>query len=1219
MRLVCAYEKEENHSHIVSSESSTRLHLRFLPLWEHRGNAKIHLHCASINVVVDFQLDDSFFTFLSSHLNMPELLSLGSLAHRNRGPSAFVCISCRLQSQRSTHSTRRRTISRATGQLSKSNVDRTSKRHSERAVALKTSVKQAQSPRFPPTLVQSYDPRRPTRQSIHSYPEIIRRRRECVRNFHTRSRSGQEHGPTSQLSQSAPFPDFPPPRPNQGSNIRDQLRKWQELHQHTEEDLRPEVTFKNDGVSVSANTTTRLPGEFSGFDSNEDQDNEEQQALASFMHTKPEDLESVDYRFLQIGDLVELEFRFSDRESTLAVFLRNITRDLSQFMTLNGRWVFAKESSIPYRVPDWISPSVVEPVLDYIPVPKDDAERDALMKQAYVDDLSVPRTVSAPLLTRMAEFWAETQDIYRSHSSALDNAHDILAHETDLMYGSLTSAASTLLQTPTTKLTSPALFTVRKAIARAGFAFDIDRKSHRVTGYIQIRSKEQVRMVNNVRDWIRDWQDDLAKTAAFHAADNQAAIRQHKTPATAQYVASFVEKARAVIQKNREDRQPTRSLVVSPSKKRFAITPTQESVQVTRELDFDTRDYEILHFMESYACGNLFAEHPHLAALPPLLMQATGLYDDIFLNYHAGFMFLQELGTVMPYDNRVRFNSHLLLPTGYSRPLQQLASSLMVMKDEPGFFDSMKGLRHDWGDTPVFCIDDATAKEIDDGISVETAGPDSWWVHVHTANPTAHFERGHPISKYARHMGDSLYMPDRIYAMMPHWATVGHFSLANDRPCLTFSMKFNNKGELEENKITSGTVKNVIRLTRQEVEELIGETQSTETNPMMTLTVGGEPPPSKPRETNLADITAHQVESLRTLYNLAQERVKIRRSAGGIFWSNERPDIQVWQSYNRTGLAWHHPYYRGRRSVEGDPVIQLTTREFSDSFEEASTPATLLVQEMMLAAGEVAGRWCVDRQIPGMFRGTGRNPNMRHPDEFLREVLEPAARASSTGQPPVHLMIKYAITMGGGVLRSRPVKHRVLGLDTFCKVTSPLRRYGDMVMHWQIEAALREEARRSKSLKDDDKNADRSFLPFSATQLESIMLGLAPRERMITNAKRGALDTWAMMFMFRAFHYNECELPFSTPANPHKPLMRVYVDTSARQIDGYHMGTNVDLNIAAVLEDPEALGLGRAEGGDIWEAELVNVQVWSRTLSCRPVRLLERSEFVVSEALYRRS
>jgi len=990
------------------------------------------------------------------------------------------------------------------------------------------------------------------------------------------------------------------------NGFRAKLRRWQEEHgQHMEDLYKVELPVAEENTGGFVNDFTRL-GDTPSMVRRSDEAEDEHQSIAHFAGAQTEDLQDdvTDPRFLFMGDLVELEFPSSEKEGMLAVFVRRVGPE-SQLYTMQGRWVHVAERQIQYCIPGWVSPQLVEPLLAHLPDAARARERESLRQDEFVHDLSVPRHVAAPLVSRMVAFNRESQEIYRKHASTLDRAHDLLAHKEDLRYGSLASAAERLLKTPSDKLPLPALFTVRKALMHAGFAFNVDRRSHRLTGYLQIRSKEQVKMVEVVRTWLRDWQEDLAMVAASSNAQR----RRHTPSAGAARIYRFIEHAKAIVTASRRDRQPTVAGNVGPSKIKREITPSQEAVEIRSDFRFNDADQEIVRFIEAWSCSNMFLGLPRISALPPLILQATGLYEDHELDSRTGYMFLQELGTILPYENRVRFDQHLLLPSSqHSKPLQTLMGNVLSMRNSPGFLDSMADIRHDWGDLPVYCIDGASAHEIDDGLSVERATPaDSdnpeWWAHVHIANPTAFFDRDHPLAKMARHMGETIYTPERAYMMLPRWATQRHFSLAKERPCLTFSARLNARGETLENKIRAGFIRNVHRLTPEETNELVG-LQNRE-NEVVDITVGGNAPPTAERKSAVPFMTQSNIEDLKMLQKLAELRTDVRKAAGGVFFDSHRPEMSVWQNWTGFGLAWDHPHRKGARTVEGDPVLNMKTQRLKNWFHAGDSTVNILVREMMLLACEISTEWCAVRQIPTIFRGAVPKPDQPDSVEFYNKVCAPAIKRNN-GELPLHIGIEYIKTQGSVILSTKPLRHKLLGLDHYGKVTSPLRRYGDMILHWQIEAALREEARTGKSLVSppgdslfSDTQPDRSFLPFSTPVLQSIMLGLQPREQMITRAKFMSENFWVAMLMFRAHHFGEAKLPFET----------CYAYITAQP---WYQGGNVpvileELNTAASMATPGA-GLPEPMAGDRWECTIEQVDVFSRTVRLKPFRLADRWE-----------
>lgn len=948
----------------------------------------------------------------------------------------------------------------------------------------------------------------------------------------------------------------------------------------------------------SINNFTRL-GTVDDLQSPEEAEEIERDDVARIAYSRADELNDLDpeHRFLRKGDLVELEFPRSEKDSIIAVFIRRIGASQCQFYTVNGKWVHFPERQVQYAIPGYMDPKMIDAIVPHLP---NEEMTDELLDRSQMFDLSVPREVSAPIVTRLLEFQRESEDTYRKYASRLDRAHDILAHPTDLKFGSLYSVALKLLdKTKDEQLPLTALFTVRKALSHAGFAFGSDRRSHRLTGFLQIRSKEQVETVETVRGWLRDWQDDLAASSADPD-------RPHQQSDGTKNVTNFIAKAKRLIAHSRTMRESTDSGNVGPSKTHFKITDKQLAVQHSFSESFTDPDRTLIRFMESWACANLFLGLPRIEALPPLLLQATGMYrENGMLASATGFMFLQEIGVLSPYENRVRFDQHLLLPSSqHSKPLEQLMTSLLEMEDNHGFVDSMEHLRHDWKDMPVFCIDGEGAHEIDDGLSVEDAGNGQYWVHIHIANPTAFFNRDSPLARMSRHMTETIYMPERAFVMLPRWASAKHFSLANDRPCLTFSAKLSLEGEYLEHKITPAIVRNVHRVTPKDVSAAIGIQQGQGSEVVMT--VGGEVPAvlskrqwwgAQSKVAGMFKVFNEQnVELLKIMQKLAEKRQSRRKAAGGIFFDSHQPEIDVWNQSFRPGLGWDPPSRVKARFSEGDPIIQLRTQVFKSWFSTGEGVSDILVREMMLLACEISAKWSDERNIPIMYRGTVMKPDeTTDAATFYERILLPATE-NNDGETPMHLAFEYLRHSGATVLTTEPLEHKILGLSHYSKVTSPLRRYGDMIAHWQIEAALREEASTGTSLIG---SKDFRYLPFAPNNLKQLMVGIQPREGMIKRAMRYAEDCWICQLFFRAHYFGEFELPATFSA---------YLANSP--------GANVQVfpvilkenSVQAAMQRTDKHGLGDAKAGDWWEVAIDSVDVFHRVITMKPLRLLSRWE-----------
>ncbi|KAG9887053.1 RNB-domain-containing protein, partial [Aureobasidium melanogenum] len=376
-----------------------------------------------------------------------------------------------------------------------------------------------------------------------------------------------------------------PDTPRSGG-IRDQLRKWHQENGHQQTDINNE--YDVDASGEQTNNFTRL-GDVDNF-RRPDEDIENERDDSSRLMT-PGNLEDWDshHRFLRRGDLVLLDFPRSEREPILAIFVRRVGRPAqSQFYTIHGKWIHGTERNIQHAVPDFVPPSLVEPIISYLP---DSGITEELLDRAHMFDLSVPRNVSAPLVTRMLEFQRKSEEIYRQNATTLDGAHLSLAHPTDLKFGTLDLITTRLLghsKGEDNDTWQGKIYAVRKALSRGGFAFGHDRRSHRITGFVQIRSKEQVANVEKVRNWLRAWQDDLATFAAAKSSN-------HQFSPNGQKVVNFIHKAKSLIEKSRELRDVTTFGRVGISKKRFNIEK-EDALQYDFTTEFDDSDRELIKF-----------------------------------------------------------------------------------------------------------------------------------------------------------------------------------------------------------------------------------------------------------------------------------------------------------------------------------------------------------------------------------------------------------------------------------------------------------------------------------------------------------------------------------------------------------------------------------------------------------------------------------------------
>ncbi|MDR1108480.1 MAG: RNB domain-containing ribonuclease [Spirochaetaceae bacterium] len=122
------------------------------------------------------------------------------------------------------------------------------------------------------------------------------------------------------------------------------------------------------------------------------------------------------------------------------------------------------------------------------------------------------------------------------------------------------------------------------------------------------------------------------------------------------------------------------------------------------------------------------------------------------------------------------------------------------------------------------------------------------------------------------------------------------------------------------------------------------------------------------------------------------------------------------------------------------PEVHLRAAEGAVSIEPVKPWRSAdMVRECMLLAGEGAARWALSRRLPFPYVG-------QEPGDLPASPLPGLAGAYQLRR-----------CMRPRILSAKPLSHWSLGLDGYTQVTSPLRRYTDLLAHQQIRAFLRQE------------------------------------------------------------------------------------------------------------------------------------------------------------------
>ncbi|MGL5793283.1 MAG: RNB domain-containing ribonuclease [Waterburya sp.] len=150
-----------------------------------------------------------------------------------------------------------------------------------------------------------------------------------------------------------------------------------------------------------------------------------------------------------------------------------------------------------------------------------------------------------------------------------------------------------------------------------------------------------------------------------------------------------------------------------------------------------------------------------------------------------------------------------------------------------------------------------------------------------------------------------------------------------------------------------------------------------------------------------------------------------------------------------------------------------------------SSRSRQLVAEMMILAGQIGGKYGTEHNLPLPFRGQPQ-PELPSEEELLKLPAGPTRFCALRSCMP-----RSETSMS-------PIRHASLGLASYVQVTSPIRRYTDLLAHFQIKAHLRGEE-----------------LPFSREELQEIVYSVGNSSYEATLVERQTNRYWGLEYLRR--------------------------------------------------------------------------------------------------------
>jgi exoribonuclease II len=407
--------------------------------------------------------------------------------------------------------------------------------------------------------------------------------------------------------------------------------------------------------------------------------------------------------------------------------------------------------------------------------------------------------------------------------------------------------------------------------------------------------------------------------------------------------------------------------------------------------------------------------------------------------------------------------------------LEKIASTLIDAP--PPDLDAK--IRKDLTELYIVTIDDESTTEIDDGLSAEmvmyTTRENSSnsngnnknddddnnsdgkisekenrqgikvWIHV--ADPTRWVQPNDPLDSEARRRSKTLYLANGMIPMFPLSLATGPFSLRQgaESCALTVSCIIDaTTGAVvaESVNVTPSTIVPSVRLTYDMTDEILEECSADE-----------EP-------------------AVHALHLAAKARRSYRAANGSVEINLPEPKMEVLDVDDDV-------------EHEKSPGVTMTAVNVEESLSRQ------LVAEMMILAGEVCARLGDHLQVPLPYRGQS-DP-----------VLPSQQELEAVPEGPCRMALLRGTMTRSITAADSPVRHAGLGLDAYTQVTSPIRRYGDLLAHWQLKAALRGDSP-----------------PFSLQTMTDVVSELGVTTQRVSKLERDAQSYWIAHYFKRAMAKN---------------------------------------------------------------------------------------------------
>ena len=376
---------------------------------------------------------------------------------------------------------------------------------------------------------------------------------------------------------------------------------------------------------------------------------------------------------------------------------------------------------------------------------------------------------------------------------------------------------------------------------------------------------------------------------------------------------------------------------------------------------------------------------------------------------------------------------------------------------------------------PIFTIDSAETKDIDDAISLTRTSDGGFELGVHIADVSNYVKPGTELDNEAFSRATSVYYADQVVPMLPKALSNGICSLNENELRLAFSclMRLDKEGNLTDYRFVKSIIRSRVKGVYSEINALLAGTADAEI------------------KAKYADVI-DQLPAMKELYG---HRARLRKERGCM-------DIE---------------------SGEVKLILDENGRCI-DVKKRTSGESESMIEEFMLLANQCAAHFARVKQIPFVYR-VHEEPNAEKlerlhgllqacgvNDHFAKDVPTPkelSAILEGVRGTAYEQIINVGMLrcMSKAVYEEKPKGHYGLVLQDYAHFTSPIRRYPDLAIHRIMTAQL----------KGTDK--DTMILRYSEFA-EDVSKQASEREVIAMQIERKAEDCYKAEYARR--HLGEC-------------------------------------------------------------------------------------------------